>query len=322
MQTHNFMKKVKGIFRFTPVLQLSIIFSFASFTCFAQSDSLAVVNAKWERQKVAKGIQLKHFWFNHTLFGASQNINILEIKLNHCNKLDVAAEPKELKTASTFGKEHHALAALNGTFFDIKNGGSVDYIRLDEKELNATRFGKNNNRALHQKAAIVIRHRKVLIQQWDGTADWENNLRGEDIMVTGPMLLQKKEVVALDTTSFYKTRHPRTALAIKGKRIFLITVDGRNEKAAGMSLFELASIIKWLHADEAINLDGGGSTTLWIDGFPDGGVVNHPSDNKQMLQSKDYKPGVDLDNLEADRNKWDHGSERPVANVLLVNKKQ
>jgi exopolysaccharide biosynthesis protein len=141
-------------------------------------------------------------------------------------------------------------------------------------------------------------------------------------MVTGPLLLQHQKRSHLDSATFNTARHPRSVVAIKGRRLLLITVDGRNERAAGMSLFELADFLTWLGVDDGINLDGGGSTTLWVKGFPDGGVINHPSDNKAMMKSADFKPGTDLDNLSADEKKWDHGGERPVANVILINKKK
>ena len=76
-------------------------------------------------------------------------------------------------------------------------------------------------------------------------------------------------------------------------------VDGRRKDsffALGLTLPHLASMMKAVGCYNAINLDGGGSTTLWIKGFPDNGVVNYPSDNKQ----------------------WDHYGERKVANVILV----
>jgi exopolysaccharide biosynthesis protein len=289
---------------------------------FAQADSLTVVHTPWEVKKVARGIRLKHYWFNHSLFGSNQNINILEVKMNRKNKIDVEADPKILKPTSEFGIEHNAAAAVNGTFFDMKNGGSEDYIRLDGKMLNKTRFGKSNKRGLHQKSAVVVQDGKLLIKQWDGSEDWEAKLPGEDVMVTGPLLLSHHQRSVLDTATFNTARHPRTAVAIKGKKALLITVDGRNQRAAGMSLFELASFLKWVGADDGINLDGGGSTTLWVHSAPDNGVINHPSDNKAMMKSAAYKPGVDLDNLAADDKKWDHGGERPVANVILVNKKK
>jgi hypothetical protein len=51
-------------------------------------------------------------------------------------------------------------------------------------------------------------------------------------------------------------------------------------------------------------------------------VVNHPSDNKKMEQTKEFKPGMDLDNLPPDGQKWDHTGERKVANVLVVNERK
>jgi exopolysaccharide biosynthesis protein len=302
------------------IVLILLLVCFASQYSMAQTDSLAVVKAHWETKKIAKGIKLKQHWFDHSLFGSNENISILEIKMNRRNKLDVAAEPKTLKPASEFGNEEKAVAAINGTFFNMKNGGSEDYIRLDGKALNETHIGKKG-RSFHQRSAIVIDGRKVSIQAWDGSEDWESKLKGEDVMVTGPLLLDDEKRVPLDSITFNTARHPRSALAIKGNKVLLITVDGRNERSAGMSLYELASVLKWLKADDGINLDGGGSTTMWVNGLEDGGVVNHPSDNKKMMKSADYKPGMDLDNLAADTTRWDHGGERKVANVIVVRKR-
>lgn len=313
------MKKTQGT-GFTKSLLLSFALT-AALNGLAQTDSATVVQTRWDSKKIARGIVLKHYWFNKSLFGANQNINILEVKLNRKNKIDVAAEPSLRKLTSDFGREHDALAAVNGTFFDMKNGGSVDYIRIDGKLLNQNRLPKNGKRALHQKAAVIIDGKKLSIAQWDGTADWEQRLAGEDIMVTGPLLIKDEQRVSLDTTSMYTARHPRTAVAIKGKKAYLITVDGRNEKSAGMSLYELANFLKWMKMSDAVNLDGGGSTTLWISGYAEGGIVNHPSDNRKMEQSKEFKPGMDLDNFPAS-DKWDRSGERTVANVLLVRAKK
>jgi exopolysaccharide biosynthesis protein len=303
------------------IVLILLLVCFASQYSIAQTDSLAVVKAHWETKKIAKGIKLKQHWFDHSLFGSNENISILEIKMNRRNKLDVAAEPKTLKPASEFGNEEKAVAAINGTFFNMKNGGSEDYIRLDGQALNETHIGKNGKRSFHQRSAIVIDGHKVSIQAWDGSEDWESKLKGEDVMVTGPLLLDDEKRVPLDSITFNTARHPRTALAIKGNKVLLITVDGRNERSAGMSLYELASVLKWLKANDGINLDGGGSTTMWVNGLQDGGVVNHPSDNKKMMKTADYKPGMDLDNLAADTTRWDHGGERKVANVIVVRKR-
>lgn len=59
-------------------------------------------------------------------------------------------------------------------------------------------------------------------------------------------------------------RHPRSALGFNSDttKVFLFTVDGRQESSVGMSLTEMAEVMKHFGAAFAINLDGGGSTTL------------------------------------------------------------
>jgi hypothetical protein len=75
---------------------------------------------------------------------------------------------------------------------------------------------------------------------------------------------------------FSTVRHPRTAAGISqdGSTLYLVTVDGRRESDSGMSLAELAKVMMQLGSHDAMNFDGGGSTTMVIDGQ----IVNHPSD--------------------------------------------
>jgi exopolysaccharide biosynthesis protein len=77
--------------------------------------------------------------------------------------------------------------------------------------------------------------------------------------------------------SFVETRHPRTAVAkLKDGKFLMITVDGRSEQSAGLNLNDLAALLLEFGATDAMNLDGGGSTTMYLDGR----VVNHPSDKE------------------------------------------
>ncbi len=267
----------------------------------AQSDSTAVVKADWHQQKIAPGVKLKTFLFNKNLFGSNQNVSILEIKQKRKLMFDLGYDAKKLITTSSFGKSAGAIAALNGTFFDIAKGGSVDFIKSDGVIINENRLGKNGGRSGHQRSALIFNKGKISIAKWNGNADWEKTLQGEDIMVTGPLLILDQRTENLDTANaFNKTRHPRSAIAVtRNNRVLLITVDGRSENSAGMSLFELTKLTRWLNADDAINLDGGGSTALWVYNAEENGVVNYPSDNK----------------------KWDHLGERKVANVVLLKRK-
>jgi hypothetical protein len=73
-----------------------------------------------------------------------------------------------------------------------------------------------------------------------------------------------------------EVRHPRTAVGFSrdSSTLFLVTVDGRSEKSAGMTLTELADAMRDLGAWQALNFDGGGSTTMVVQGA----IVNSPAD--------------------------------------------
>jgi hypothetical protein len=57
-------------------------------------------------------------------------------------------------------------------------------------------------------------------------------------------------------------RHPRAALARRGRQLLAVACDGRTDRDVGMTLAELAQVLVDLGVDEAINLDGGGSASL------------------------------------------------------------
>jgi len=89
------------------------------------------------------------------------------------------------------------------------------------------------------------------------------------------------------STSFRQTKHPRTAVGLKSDALLWVVVDGRQPGySEGMSLDELAEFLLNAGCKDALNLDGGGSSTLFVRGA----VMNRPSD----------------------------GRERPIANALLL----
>ena len=76
-------------------------------------------------------------------------------------------------------------------------------------------------------------------------------------------------------------RHPRSAIGIKGGKVVMVAVDGRNPGVSdGMTLYEFAELLISLGINNAINLDGGGSTTMLVrrQGDAAARVVNRPSD--------------------------------------------
>lgn len=74
------------------------------------------------------------------------------------------------------------------------------------------------------------------------------------------------------------SHEPRTALGYNADKLFLVVADGRQPKySTGLTLYELASILSELGATEAINLDGGSSSTFVVDGE----VINKPSGQQE-----------------------------------------
>jgi exopolysaccharide biosynthesis protein len=78
--------------------------------------------------------------------------------------------------------------------------------------------------------------------------------------------------------------------------VILLTLDGRTAEASGMTLVQLADLMLLLKCTDAVNLDGGGSTTMFIKGKPYNGVVNMPCDNKI----------------------FDHAGERAVSDIIII----
>ena len=102
--------------------------------------------------------------------------------------------------------------------------------------------------------------------------------------------------VAMWSNTFTTDTHPRTCVATTDdNKVLLIVFDGRLDGAKGVNLYDLRTFARQMGATDALNLDGGGSFTLYIQGY---GVINYPCDN-----------GI-----------YDHEGERAVPSVLLVKK--
>jgi len=99
----------------------------------------------------------------------------------------------------------------------------------------------------------------------------------------GPRLLRSGEIDITGSEEKFQNdillgRAPRTALGINSKnQLILVTVDGRQpDFSIGMTLEEMAYLLKWLGAEDAMDLDGGGSARMVIRGF----TMNNPSEKR------------------------------------------
>lgn len=72
-------------------------------------------------------------------------------------------------------------------------------------------------------------------------------------------------------------RNPRTAVAFNDTHVFFIVVDGRSARSVGMDMTEMAAFTSSLGATWGYNMDGGGSSTMWVNGQ----VKNVPSDGSE-----------------------------------------
>ena len=104
-----------------------------------------------------------------------------------------------------------------------------------------------------------------------------------------PLLLENGEPARSSIARYRRALHPRTAVAVNqaGDRLWLIVVDGRQRNySEGVTLDELAQIALDLGAYDAVNLDGGGSTTLVVEGRDGPKVLNSPIHRRIPLRQR------------------------------------
>ena len=100
------------------------------------SDSLAIVSAKWERTSSLQGIQLKQASIEG-LFGGKQSISILTIGRAEGYTAFIATTDS-LTTTSQLAEQSRSSAAINGSYFSIKEGFSTCYLRKNEAVIDTT----------------------------------------------------------------------------------------------------------------------------------------------------------------------------------------
>ncbi|MBP5342133.1 MAG: phosphodiester glycosidase family protein [Bacteroidales bacterium] len=264
-------------------------------------DSLRVVNAEWSIDTL-EGFYLKRYQFSEgALFCSAQYLCVIEIPKKSHRRLAFACCDTALSELSTLAQRHNAYAAINGSFFDMDLGNPVCFLRINGQQFGENTPAKDDSvrRKYYQYATLLLDNGRPRVAVPDSNRLWEESLRDSNVMTAGPMLLlDGKEVPQRDDRTFVTRRHNRTAVGIRPDGTTLLLVaDGRfRHQAEGLSLPELQRVMRWLGCTEAINLDGGGSTTMYIHDRPHDGVVNYPSDNHHH----------------------DHEGQRPVSNAILL----
>ena len=201
----------------------------------------------------------------------------------------VTAEGEQADSTGALCLKHNAVAGINGSYFNMEELTPVTLVKDDGFVTGST----TPSETFRTNGAVVLNPESLRFEACDTTEtftlDWE-------ALASGPVLI--KDGVPYDYSGqgdFFDRRHPRSLIGQDAEgSVWMIVVDGRFPgEAEGMSIPELTALSERFGLTEALNLDGGGSSTLWV--LPEG-VLNHPSDNRR----------------------FDHEGQRVVPNAIVV----
>jgi exopolysaccharide biosynthesis protein len=241
-------------------------------------------------------------------------VNVLALDLN-CKdyELDFVALEKA-DSLSSVAISHDAVVGINGSY-----EWDASFVKADGKILSEITLPSDHIRYWKHEGAVAFDGKKVKIGYGNKASYLKNKM--PDIFSSSPMLIDNYKPVGaafvgdiseldLDKLHYedYRrhqgVRHPRTAIALsRSNKLLLITIDGRSENGAGMSAKEVTEFLcEYFNPRYALNLDGGGSTTMYIKGSGESltDVINYPTDNKR----------------------YDHYGQRRVPTHILVKRKK
>ncbi|MCC5875995.1 MAG: phosphodiester glycosidase family protein [Candidatus Sumerlaeia bacterium] len=264
----------------TPALAIALGAGLAPVA--AQGNQTNFESADWFEREIGEGVVWRNYEFDN-LFGVRQSVSYIKADLNNpLVSIELPFLQGSTQRTSTLvpNQVPDALGAVNGTYF--ATGGHNTYLRIDDTEIPympRTKGTWGHHGALGQDTSD---NWSILEMPTTGN-EWDDNTTHPNIMANGPLLLLNGSIATTQINSAGGThctgRHPRTAVGITGdNQIILLTVDGRTNRSTGMTCVETATVLQWLGALDAVNMDGGGTTTMWVGGEPASGVVNYPSD--------------------------------------------
>jgi uncharacterized protein YigE (DUF2233 family) len=205
--------------------------------------------------------------------GDNYDVHVTRVDLTNddIQVISTRESEKGLKV-SDFAKREHALAAINGDYFDERfNPVGMTVGPCGEWD-SVKKIRREGYIAIGDSKARIARQSEVRLD--DDPEDWM------EATVSGwPALIAScKPVTPLPgSASFTLATHPRTAVGLSKdkKTLYLVVADGRRTGVPGFTLPQLATFMsEKLHACAAINLDGGGSSAMWVSDR----IVNRPAD--------------------------------------------
>ena len=239
-------------------------------------------------ETLRKGVEWKQLLT--TWHDAPRSINVVCITPSATNKLGIAL-PSSLATTSQTSQENGALVGINASYFGTTSSG---FVRIDGVDVCAGNNYSDSNSNRNDGVCVFNNNIPNIKAVKNNKAAAE--LPDKNVQCCGPLLMIDGESIAQKDEDHCNVTHPRTVVGVTAdNRVLFVIVDGRFEgKAVGMSTTMLQELMYLLGAKHALNLDGGGSSTMYIKGK---GVVNHVCNSGST---------------------WDKVAERKVASILYV----
>ena len=179
---------------------------------------------------------------------------------------------------SVTAADNNAILAVNGDYYGANSTGYVirngvvyrDTVREDSS---------NGDLAIYKDGSFKIIYEDQI------SAEQLVNDGVVNLLAFGPALVENGEI-AVDTNTEVgqaMASNPRTAIGIIDENHYIIVVsDGRTSESEGLSLYQLAEVMKSYGAKTAYNLDGGGSSTLYFNGQ----VINKPTTGGNKISER------------------------------------
>lgn len=181
------------------------------------------------------------------------------------------------KTSVT-AAENNAILAVNGDYYGANSSGYV--IRNEVVYRDSVREdASNGDLAIYKDGSFKI------IYEDQVSADQLVQDGVVNLLAFGPSLVENGEI-SVDTNTEVgqaMSSNPRTAIGIIDENHYIIVVsDGRTSESKGLSLYQMAEVMKSYGVKTAYNLDGGGSSTLYFNGQ----VINKPTTGGSKISER------------------------------------
>jgi exopolysaccharide biosynthesis protein len=224
--------------------------------------------ADW--QNVAPGVDFQEF--------RESNYDIFVTRIDLTNdaiRVIASRESERGLKVSDFAKRVHAIAAINGDYFDDKFNPIGMTVGPCGEWDNARRTKREGYVAISTKGQGRIARQADVSTSASAETWMAATISGWPALINNCEALTSTQLPGSD--AFTRSPHPRTAVGLSDDRntLYFVVADGRRTGVPGLTLPQLGSFMaSRLNACSAINFDGGGSTAMWVGDH----LVNRPAD--------------------------------------------